>query len=310
MTVRKAVKHYIEWKKSCGLRFDSIARFFDSFCDCLGHSELSQVNPKHVRAFLDKPSSSNATWQQNFDKLGLFFRYCRINGYIKRVPLPKRRRRSVQLFVPYIYSLSEIRRLTNRTILQKYLSGTLAGVETFRTFLLFLYGTGVFVTEALTLHVSDVDLKRLTIKVKRHEDQKVRLIPIGRDVARLLSRYLNNPNRKALHSELVFVTAEGKPVSPITLRVNFKIIRRALKIVVADTPTHQPRMHDLRHTFAVHQITRWYEQRLNVEKMIPALACYLGRVGIRSTERYLHLTPRHFRGSVSVSPRRRKNVLA
>jgi integrase/recombinase XerD len=298
MTVSRAIKQYIDWKRSAGLRFDSVERFFESFGKHIGKLQLHEIKPRHVRTFLDKPSSSNEAWQQNFEKLALFFRYHRVSRNIKRVPLPKRRPCSAKMFVPYVYSRREIRRMTNRKFLQKYLTNTLVGGDTFRAFLLFLYGTGVFFTEALTLQVKHLDLAKFTIMVRRHEDHNFRTIPIGHDVVRLLSGYLNSPKRKQTESELVFVTIEGKPISPITIRANFKIIRRALGIVVADTPTHQPRMHDLRHTFAVHRITSWYEQGVDLEKMLPALACYLGRVGLRSTERDFHLTPLCFRKAV------------
>lgn len=66
-------------------------------------------------------------------------------------------------------------------------------------------------------------------------------------------------------------------------------------------------MHDLRHTFAVHRITAWFKQGADMNRMLPALAAYVGQVGLGSAERYLSLTPERFRRElVKLSPQRRK----
>ena len=53
----------------------------------------------------------------------------------------------------------------------------------------------------------------------------------------------------------------------------------------------QPRLHDLRHTFAVHRLTSWYRQGADVQKLLPQLATYLGHVRLRDTQVYLKMTP-------------------
>lgn len=54
---------------------------------------------------------------------------------------------------------------------------------------------------------------------------------------------------------------------------------------------HPPRLHDLRHTAAVHRVLAWYREGKNVQLLLPQLATYLGHVNIRSTQRYLSMTP-------------------
>ena len=55
--------------------------------------------------------------------------------------------------------------------------------------------------------------------------------------------------------------------------------------------SYQPRIHDLRHTFAVHRVTEWYGQGANVQKLLPALSTYLGHASLEGTQRYLSMTP-------------------
>jgi hypothetical protein len=70
-----------------------------------------------------------------------------------------------------------------------------------------------------------------------------------------------------------------------------------------DGAVYQPRMHDLRYTFAVHRIAAWFEQGADLNHML--LAAYIGQAGLGSTERYLSLTPERFRTQlIKLSPLR------
>jgi hypothetical protein len=62
---------------------------------------------------------------------------------------------------------------------------------------------------------------------------------------------------------------------------------------------HPPGLRDLRHTFAVHRMSSWYQEKANLTLMLPRLAAYMGFCNLGATERYLSLTPRHFSKQVS-----------
>jgi integrase/recombinase XerD len=68
-------------------------------------------------------------------------------------------------------------------------------------------------------------------------------------------------------------------------------LRRLAGIARDEKSTYQPRVHDLRHTFAVHRLTEWYRQNANVQRLLPALCTYLGHAELGSTQRYLTMTP-------------------
>ena len=121
---------------------------------------------------------------------------------------------------------------------------------------------------------------------------------MGNDVRKLLSRYLASPTRAKVSSPYVFVARSGSQLKEHNLRYDFEQLRRAAGIFRPGGPWRQPRMHDLRYTFAVHRITSWYKQGVNVEKMLPALAVFMGHSGMRPIQRYLSLTPEHFRKQV------------
>jgi len=87
----------------------------------------------------------------------------------------------------------------------------------------------------------------------------------------------------------------------------FQRLRLRARIVRHDGSFYQPRMHDLRATFAVHRITSWIKNKADLNRMLPALSVYMGQVGLASTERYLYMTPERFRKELNrLSPMKPK----
>jgi integrase/recombinase XerD len=94
---------------------------------------------------------------------------------------------------------------------------------------------------------------------------------------------------------MLFLTRKGTPVNVGTLDALFQVIRRNANVVRFDGSHFQPRLHDLRSTFAVHRIAAWYEQGADAQELLPALGAYLGQFGLVSMNRHLSLTPEHYR---------------
>ena len=68
-------------------------------------------------------------------------------------------------------------------------------------------------------------------------------------------------------------------------------VREAAGVRRSDGGRYQPRLHDLRHTFATERLTDWYRQGVDVQRLLPSLSTYLGHVSIAGTQRYLSMTP-------------------
>lgn len=82
-------------------------------------------------------------------------------------------------------------------------------------------------------------------------------------------------------------------------------MRKEAGIVRHDEARYQPRIHDLRHTFAVHRLTAWFRHGADMNRMIPALSAYMGQHDLGAAERYLRLTPERFRTQLDkLSPKR------
>jgi len=221
--------------------------------------------------------------------------------------MPRIRPAVTQTFVPYIYNKTEICCLLSKTrACQKYRFCAI-DTPTLRMVILTLYATGMLVGEALRLCRDDLDLKRGFISINGGRFHRARRIPIGPDLRARLERFLRSRKRHKPGAENLFVYKDGSPIGPGILGKSFQRLRRLAGIRRRDGAVYQPRMHDLRYTFAVHRLTSWLRQRADLNRLLPALAAYIGQVGLGSTERYLTFTPERFRKQLSkLSPKRRK----
>jgi integrase len=170
--------------------------------------------------------------------------------------------------------------------------------ETLRTILLLVYGTGMRIGDVLRLSDSHIDLKHKTIHIQGAYPQLSRDIPIGPDVARLLGQYLEKSRRAKFGvGKALFLTEKGKPVPYAVVGHSFQHLRK-LADVKRPNSYYQPRIHDLRHSFAVHSIASWQHQDLSTEKMLPILAAYMGNVNLEGFERYLELSPSSYQAQL------------
>jgi len=197
-------------------------------------------------------------------------------------------------FRPYIFSRVEILRLLLAIERARQIDPM-----TMRTFLLFLYGTGARGYEAFDLRVSDVDLASKLVSLRQPGGNRKRIIPIERTLRNTLDLYLQLTAAKRGDSDLVFVTDDGKPLKPSTIRYNFVRLCTRARIRQESHHSPTPGLHDLRHTFAVHVLETWVHEGKDLRQKLPILSGYMGHVVIQSTLLYLPLVPERFVKSLS-----------
>lgn len=88
-----------------------------------------------------------------------------------------------------------------------------------------------------------------------------------------------------------FQSRENKQIRAHVVEISFRRLCQLAEVRRHDTTAYQPRLHDLRHTFAVHRLTEWYRQGADTSHLILALSTYLGHVDLHSTQHYLTMTP-------------------
>ncbi len=308
MNLKEGVQVYIEKKRSAGAAYVGGIPCLSSLSRYAGDVPLSSISVQQVAAFLDGPRTSDLTWQHKYNLLANFFLFWLARNEIRTLPMPARRPPVGSTFVPYIYSRPEIRRLLTTVRSSQKRSACTIDALTLRALLLFLYGTGAMVGEAARLLRDDVDFDRRTVVIRSNRFSRSREIPICPDLLEVLRRYdLRSHHKDLMRAPEFFRSKNGNAIAEQSIQKTFQRLRGLAGITRDDGACYQPRLHDLRHTFAVHRLTAWIRHGADLSRMIPALSAYIGQVGLGSTNRYLSLTPERFRAQLDkLSPRRGK----
>lgn len=307
MRLLEGVAAYVEERRTFGAVYLDGIPTLDAFCRYAGDIPLSSVRERQIAAFLDGPKIAESTWQQKYRLLRNFFRFWLARNVISALPMPSQRPLVESPFKPYVYSRTEIRRLLSMIRIAQKNSNCKIHPRTVRTIILFLYGTGALLSEALALKSGDVDFRRRTITFPSSRPYRSRTIPMCSDLYNVLRRYCAMAHRGSTAVTPVFLNRFGEAITEYSLETTFRRLRQVAGVTRRDGLASRPRLHDLRHTFAVHRIDAWIKHGADLNRMLPALSVYMGRFGLSSSDRYLTLSPERFRAQLDkLSPRRGK----
>jgi integrase len=195
---------------------------------------------------------------------------------------------TMSTFVPHVLSANDI----------KQLLGATAGLERppfraalYRCLILMLYCTGIRFGEALRLRLCDVDLRTRVLFIDEFKG-RARWVPFHRSLTRELQTYLSR--RRAFAptgpDDRWFVGANRQRLPVSTAWHTFDTLYRRVGLKSARGRVG-PRPYDVRHAFAIHRLTRWYRQGVNLHARLPWLSAYMGHGDILGTETYLTATP-------------------
>lgn len=292
MKLSQVAAAYVAHRQAMGMRFHTEARTLRSFCRASGDVTMQEITADQLLAFLAGTGPITRYWERKHSALSGLYRFAVARGYVDHSPLPRTVPRPQQAFVPYIYSHEKLRRLLDAVAANDHPRCRI-DPDTFRTILLLLYGAGLRISEALALTLSDADLDAGVLCIRESKFYKSRLVPIGNDLLQILAPYA--ARRRQQHAGAAspfFVSRGGTAVTRQNAEMAFCRLRvRASVVCEGADARHQPRLHDLRHAFAVHRLVSWYRNGADVQRLLPKLSTYLGHVHIAGTQRYLTLTP-------------------
>jgi len=190
-------------------------------------------------------------------------------------------------FTPHIFSDAEVRSVLRQITLSR---GSRTQHLGRRLLWLVLYCTGLRFGEAARLQVADLDLRRRLLWI-RESKGRTRLVPFGSDLAEEFRRYLRGRGTAALsQSAPLLLSFNGRRYSTKTIS---HTLRQWLRMagLKSEQGRNGPRPYDVRHTFAVHRLRRWYRQGVELSGRLPWLSTYMGHANILGTETYLTTTP-------------------
>ena len=199
------------------------------------------------------------------------------------------------MYAPYIFSDKELGLLLTRidAICKNSPSDHVRLV--FPLLFRILVGCGLRITEALSIEKQDVDLKNGTLLLLNTKDEKERIVPLADSLCEACRKYAFSIQlvRGANESQYFFPNPEGKAYVANTAYTRF---RQALRLagISHGGRGRGPRLHDLRHTYAVRVLNKWVREGKNLTTALPYLSVYMGHVGLKATQHYLRLTAEMF----------------
>jgi len=279
-------------KRACGYKYESqlyplrqLDRFFvekglasielpKSVIDCWNRRKPSEKSTTHhVRISIARILASHLIRKN-------------IPAYIPpKYSIPK----TVDSFVPYIFSHDEITALIKS--IDKIQKMKVQGwyMRFFPVVFRLLYSSGIRSNEMASLRWKNVDIAHGTITVRDDKIGKDRLVPL---VPRMV-KHLENHAKQQVHcspNQHVFPRRNGMKCAKGGY---YRCFRKVLKDIEIQHKGHGqgPRLHDLRHTFAVHNLERWLKTKEDLGAKLSILADYLGHESLAGTQKYLRLIP-------------------
>lgn len=279
-------------KQGVGYRYDATAvdlQQFDRFCTMVGH-QTTTLPRSLVEAFIAKrPYEAETTRQHRISLVRLLGDYMQRHGVAAYVvprggqgPVPTR-------YVPHIFARAELRAFFHAV-------DTMAPATTapqrhlvYPVLFRLLYGCGLRVSEAVGLAVQDVDEPNGLVHIRVAKFGKERVVPLHPTLANRCRRYAATVLAVAPLDAPFFPAPHGGSYTAATVYTAFRRLLWSAGISHGGRG-YGPRLHDLRHTFAVHCLRRWVEDGTDLTVALPYLSAYLGHTSLRGTQDYLRLT--------------------
>jgi integrase/recombinase XerD len=284
------MEEFLEEKRACGYRYERGSLFLLSLDRFLRSEGLSteELPREMVERWTAKKAHERSTNQQaRVSYVREFARFLVRHDHDAFIPTGRIARSFPYNFAPHVFSFPEIREILlaadrmrpdRNARLQHIVIPEIVRV---------LYGCGLRAGEARKLTVGDVNLAEGILHIRKAKFRKDRLVPVAQSLLDRLRRYAARMGERSTRA-IFFPTARGGQYSTSSLYNAFRFLLRAAKIPHGGRGKG-PRLHDVRHTFAIHRLVRWYREGVDLNAKLPVLAAYMGHIGLKGTQRYLHL---------------------
>lgn len=292
----KSIEAFLVHKRSLARRFEveeQQLRLLDRFLVDQGVETLEGVTAGLLEEFLaSRPRRRARSYNELLGVLRRLFDWLVAQGWLPSSPLRAQPRRETDQRVPFLMDPAQARQLLKLAgALPDNARAPLRG-PIYRTAFALLYGLGLRVGEVARLRAGDVDLEQHLLVIRNTKFSKSRLVPFGPRMAELLRAFLQQREQRwgSVASDDPVFSFDGRhAIHTGSLSQTFHCLVPKLHLEVPPG-TSLPRVHDLRHAFAVGTLLRWYRQGVQPADRLQQLATFLGHVDPNSTAVYLTIT--------------------
>jgi len=286
--LRRILRDYLTLRRSLGFKLEREGSLLPGFVAFLDKSGSPVITSALALAWAMEPAAATAYWwAARLSMVRAFARYAHTIDPRTEVPphdvLPRTRPRPQ----PYIYADAEVADLMAAT---QHIQDPFRAL-TYRTLIGLLASTGMRVGEALGLDQADLDPKEGVITIRDGKFGKNREVPLHPTTLEALGDYADQRSRRFPwpKSPAFFLSLAGSRL--IYQNVHLTFLRLVQWAGLAHRKPHRPRIHDLRHAFAVRTLIDWHQAGLDAEQRLPLLSTYLGHVSPSCTYWYLSAVP-------------------
>jgi integrase len=284
-----AAEDYLRLRRSLGHELAEAHRLLPRFVAYLEFVGAQTVTIESALAWAQQPGADPATsvWPRRMTIARGFARHMASIDVQTEIPplglIPSRQRWQP----PYIYSTADVEALMAAARAIRFR----LPAATHETVIGLLASTGIRVGEAIRLDRADIDRVNGVLHIRESKFGKSRFVPVLPSTLAALGRYAQDRDRLLPNpaTPSFFVSVRGtRLIYPVVQQV-FQRLRESAGVGVGSTI--RPRIHGLRHTFAVRTLMEWYRTGQDVEARLPTLSTYLGHRDPRSTYWYLSAAP-------------------
>ncbi len=283
------ITSFLNEKRMVGYKYshqEKLFMRFDNYYDRKGYTGIrltkSMVND-FIYSLLEQPSTHYVK-ERLFREFALFLlRQGHHEVYVAKVKSAPATKSS---HLPYIFTKEEMRHIFSAVDAWKdsfYTNRHLIDPVLFRL----LYGTGIRISEALNIMVKDFDTINGVLTIYHAKNNKERLIPLASSLADKISKFINAFHKYSQDTDYLFQTLRKGKMDKSTVYRRFRQYLQCANISHTDAG---PRVHDLRHNYAVKCLKKWVLAGEELTNLLPYLAAYMGHSDFRGTQYYLRLT--------------------
>ena len=287
--LRQALADYLALRRAMGYRLDRPEKLLAQFLTYLEERGETRLRTDTALAWATLPAGKapNWWWRIRLIVVRRFATYLHTIDPATEIPsadlLPARTPRAT----PYLYTDEEIAALLAAASRLR----TAHRAATYRTLLGLLVVTGMRVSEAIALDRSDFDAEQGLVTIRQGKFGKSRALPLHPTAASAVQQYLGRPDRPAdRHAAALFVSTPGTRLRYCCVQRTFSALVQRAGLTPRSTVC-RPRLHDIRHRFAVCTLLDAYRHDHDPEARLALLATYLGHIDPKSTYWYLSAAP-------------------